>query len=571
MVLRAFLTIAAVAAPAQTTKDLIQAELLKKLPATVIRTAVGVTRQGTPIPALITADDLDYETPKPRLLLIGGLDSSPSSVESVLEVMKWFYGAPDMGGARKQFAVSAVPVGNPDGWAMGTREANGSGGNPARGYPPPGDAYSSPTNPEAAYLWRWIGMHAPDLVIDVRGYGSLGWQMPASMPLLSLRPRAPLADSDELASVLNRIAPAATGTIPAVRCNIGVNWQLGFFRDLLNALKRNRLSGPSPARREIQLRIKRTPAEVARQLADRYGHDLDQPVYIPAVALIGRLRLGAVADVERIVEPYVTGAKSSLDKATGSHLAGHLVFGELAQLTKKPRYTEMVRLAADLGFDEQNAPKASMPFHNEMSDAVFMGCPILAQAGRLTGDARYFDMCLRHFQFMQALDLRPDGLYRHSPLDEAAWGRGNGFPALGLALSLSDLPQEHAARQEMLRAFRALLTALAPHQDATGAWRQVIDHPESYRELTATCMIAFAIARGMRLGWLDRAKWQPALDRAWTAVKARVASDGGLVDVCTSTGKQKSLREYLDRTAILGADPRGGAMALLLATELEGL
>ena len=50
-------------------------------------------------------------------------------------------------------------------------------------------------------------------------------------------------------------------------------------------------------------------------------------------------------------------------------------------------------------------------------------------------------------------------------------------------------------------------------------------------------------------------------------VKARAASDGRLVDVCTGTGKQRSLQEYLDRPAILGKDARGGAMALLFATE----
>ena len=57
--------------------------------------------------------------------------------------------------------------------------------------------------------------------------------------------------------------------------------------------------------------------------------------------------------------------------------------------------------------------------------------------------AKYFDMCVRHIQFMLRLNLRPDGLHRHSPLSQAAWGRGNGFPALGLALSLSALPADH--------------------------------------------------------------------------------------------------------------------------------
>ncbi len=119
-----------------------------------------------------------------------------------------------------------------------------------------------------------------------------------------------------------------------------------------------------------------------------------------------------------------------------------------------------------------------------MSDAVFMGCPILAQAGQLTGDARYFEMCIRHMRFMTKLNLRGDGLHRHSPLDETAWGRGNGFPALGLALVLEYMPADNPLRAEVLKVWQEHLRALLRHQDVTGAWHQVIDHPESYRELS---------------------------------------------------------------------------------------
>jgi hypothetical protein len=51
-------------------------------------------------------------------------------------------------------------------------------------------------------------------------------------------------------------------------------------------------------------------------------------------------------------------------------------------------------------------------------------------------------------------------------------------------------------------------------------------------------------------------------------VNVRVASDGTLFDVCTGTGKQKSERDYYERPAIWGKDDRGGAMALLFATEM---
>jgi len=177
-------------------------------------------------------------------------------------------------------------------------------------------------------------------------------------------------------------------------------------------------------------------------------------------------------------------------------------------------------------------------------------------------------MCLKHMHFMLKLNLRSDGLHRHSPLDETAWGRGNGFPTLGLAWALDEIPETFSQRSEMLVAFQAHLKILLLHQDVTGVWHQVIDHPESYRELTATCMITYAMIRGVRRGWLDEEQFAPAIRKGWTAIKARIANDGSLVDVCTGTGKMKSLRQYLDRTAILGRDARGGAMALLVATEM---
>src|SRR6266545_137987 len=121
----------------------------------VIRSSIGVTRKDTPIRCLITADDLDYNTPKTRILLIGGLEGSEATAGSALAAMKWFYDEPEARSYRSQFALSAVPIANPDGWAVGTA-ANASGGSPVRGYPPKGEAYASPTEPEAQYLWRWI-------------------------------------------------------------------------------------------------------------------------------------------------------------------------------------------------------------------------------------------------------------------------------------------------------------------------------------------------------------------------------------------------------------------------------
>jgi rhamnogalacturonyl hydrolase YesR len=557
-----------------------------ELPDMVQRSAAGVTRRQTTIPALVTADDLDYATAKTRILLVGGLDGAAGPVTETIAALRWFYSAEEAAPLRQRYSVSAVPVANPDGWAGATADSNGSGGFPVRNYPPEGDAYNSPTDPEAAYLWRWIGMHAPDLVVEVRAAqepGATRWLVPnggsaALQTLAAKLETAMLPDSTELASALvRRGTPSDVGKIAALRVDVAGN--SSFLPELLRAVEAASFRGPSPARSEIQRRLDREPVEVARQLAKHYGHSLERVEYIPAVALIGRLRLGEltndssqIEDVERIAGPYLRGEKPSLgERANGSEFSGHLVFSELADATGNPGYVELVRRAADMGFDAQGRPLEAMPAHNEMSDAVFMSGPILIEAGRLTGEAKYYDMALRHLRFMLELNLREDGLHRHSPLDQAAWGRGNGFPALGLTLCLTALPEDHAMRPEILAALRAHLEALLPHQDSMGMWHQVIDFPGSYRELTVTSMLTFAMARGLRLGWLEEATYRPALDRAWYGLRTRIAPDGGLVDVCTGTGKQENLQAYLDRTAILGHDPRGGAMALLAATEMARL
>ncbi len=544
------------------------------VPATV-RSAIGVTRDGTRIDLLLQDGDTDLETEKTRLLLIGGIDGDANSVAAVLDIMKWFHGSDEAASWRRQMTLSAVPCADP----AALRATSDAAARPAPlTFPSGGKAYHDGTHrDEGAYLWRWLGMHAPDLVIDLRNAPTVSWQRPESTPELEgLAAMESIGAEGDLIVELGRHDVCLSGPMPALRLRTPAGKAVASVRSLLNCLPGSVLARPSAARLALQRRLDRSPTTVAQQLSNHYGHDLKQVVYIPAIALIGQLRLNdadgplRTERVKAIVRPYFDGQRPS-KPTSGSGLSGHLIFGELAAASdgaERARYLELARQAADMGLTDDGKVRPIMPFHSEMSDAAFMGGPILVQVGRLTGDPRYLQAAVTHLRAIRALDERPDGLYRHSPLDEAAWGRGNGFPALGLAMCLADFPADHPGRDELLPAFQKHLRALARHQDPTGAWHQVIDRPESYRELTSTCMIAYAMACGIRHGWLPANEFQPLLDRAWYAIRTRVLEDGRLVDVCTGTGKQRSLRAYYDRTAILGRDPRGGAMALLVATEM---
>jgi rhamnogalacturonyl hydrolase YesR len=360
---------------------------------------------------------------------------------------------------------------------------------------------------------------------------------------------------------------------------MGYSWLLGVsLTSALPARATAQDAAPKGPEKPQADRLTRSPRQLAEQLAAVYGNRLEQVAYIPAMPLVAKLRLSELTgetkyadEVNTLVAPFLRGERSPVPKS-GPEQAGHLVFAELARRAQgkdRERWIRLCRSAADQIFGKNGEPLPVMPFHNEMSDAVFMAGPILAATGRLTGERKYFAAAAVHFASMRKFCLRSDGLYRHSPLCEAAWGRGNGFPALGLALALSDWPDDHPARKDLVAEFQKHAAALKPYQDAgTGCWHQVIDHPESYDEYSCTCMIGCALQRGIRRGWLAKEEYQSCVDRAWRAILERTDPNGNLVNVCASTGKQKTLQDYFDRPAINGRDDRGGAMGLLLAVEL---
>lgn len=392
-------------------------------------------------------------------------------------------------------------------------------------FPPPGPAFLPP-HAEAHAIWRWIGLSAPDLVVVP--------ESPAGNRLT-----AALAEND----------PAGVGRVP-----VATTYQPP--------------ASPSPASLAMAARLARSPDEILTSLLQHYGKKLDGN-YIDALALITRLRFEGEASLAGKHSPHQIArdflATAQLPTNSG-HIAGTLLYGEISETWAKER----VIAVAELAFASDGKALEAVPLHNEMSDAVFMGGPLLARAGALTGDGRYFDQCLRHVRFMQQLCLRQDGLYRHSPLNKGAWGRGNGFPALGLAIILDNIPGKHPHRPEFVAMAQEHLGALAPYQDADGLWHNLVDRPESYAEFTATAMIGICIATGLRQGWLKESEWERPLQQAWQAIKGRIDAEGlTFTNVCTGTGKQKNLEDYYFRDAILGRDDRGAAMACLLAMEMR--
>jgi unsaturated rhamnogalacturonyl hydrolase len=79
-------------------------------------------------------------------------------------------------------------------------------------------------------------------------------------------------------------------------------------------------------------------------------------------------------------------------------------------------------------------------------------------------------------------------------------------------------------------------------------------------------MFAYAMAVGLRQGWLDPGSYGPAVDRAWAALVARLDPAGNLPDVSVGTGQSDNPAYYLDRPRVSG-DFHGQAPLLWLVRE----
>ena len=538
--------------------------------------ACGVTRSDTQIPALLHPDAYVPETDRTRVLLLSGLTGGSQGVENGFRVLESYAGGGES--LERDVALSAIPCANPDGLAQGTLPNNGAGGNPAEGYPPEDDYYYDPNDPEARYLWRWISFHAPDVVLEVREAYSVRWEYAGPIERIANALDAyPMMADASLAGALSEGKPSNLAPIPTLVLTCPTDAVDNEVSKLWRILAQESVLPSSPARRELDRRRDRTPIVAARALAKAYGHILNPVIYTQGVALSGRLRLfeldpdgeSPVADIERMVRGYAVSSITDVfgENSGGANLAGLVYADELAEATGNASYNDLLIRAAEERYRPVNAqgiPPAAD--HDYRVEDMFFNGAVLGRAQAVTGDTSYMDIQTRFL--LDAVVQQDNGLFWHC--DDAAWfwGRGNGFAALAYAETLTYLADEHADRDALVAQHRRHLTALLDYQQPSGMWRQIIDFPGSYQEMTVTCMVGYAMARGMRLGWLDDS-YADALMLAWQGVSERIDDEGGLVDVCTGTGVMSSTREYLDRPAIFGWDERGGAMALWFVCEME--
>ncbi|MCA9033036.1 MAG: glycoside hydrolase family 88 protein, partial [Planctomycetaceae bacterium] len=284
-------------------------------------------------------------------------------------------------------------------------------------FPPKGDAYNSSGQVTASTIWRFAAWFGPDIIKEYHNEKSEDYQefarafVPGEEANVEWNPGSFAVEAQRSLAGLGAVL-VSRKPMPLRRTKATLE-----YRNTVQAWSQEHkwvddlnLEGPqSKARIEIQRRIDRTPEQVFDELLSVYGDQLNSVMYQPALAVLSRHRWAIsrhddeqLQQVQRILNPYLSGDKEALKGlGNGSQYAGHLAFAEWARHSGDAAAIKLVQAAADRGFDDQGQPLEAMPTHNEMSDAVFMACPILTAAAELTGEQKYLDMAGQHFRFMR--------------------------------------------------------------------------------------------------------------------------------------------------------------------------
>jgi unsaturated rhamnogalacturonyl hydrolase len=231
-------------------------------------------------------------------------------------------------------------------------------------------------------------------------------------------------------------------------------------------------------------------------------------------------------------------------------------------------------------------------------DGLYMGAPFYAEyAARFGQQADFDDVALQFRESYPKLRDPRTGLLRHG-WDESRlqrwsdpdtgrspgfWTRSLGWYAMALVDSYEQFPAQHAGRPELARMLVESSDALLRVRDGRSKlWWQAPDRPGgagNYLESSGSAMIAYAWAKGARLGMLEpryRELARESFDGLvaelvdWDAASGRLR----LRNVCRSAGLggapyRDGTYEYYVSTEVVAGDAHGVGAFLLASAEIE--
>ena len=182
------------------------------------------------------------------------------------------------------------------------------------------------------------------------------------------------------------------------------------------------------------------------------------------------------------------------------------------------------------------------------ADTLFMAAFFLLRAGVLFSDeAMVDDALLQYGGHIRYLQDASSGLFYHgydnrsqSHMSGFYWGRANAWAAYTMAQVGVRLPEcyLYPKYMDVAGSLSEQLSALKLVQTENGLWRTILDDPDSYEEVSASCGIAAAMAvNGNPLHY-------KYVNRAVPAILENITSDGRVLNVSAGTAVMRDREGY---------------------------
>jgi len=240
-------------------------------------------------------------------------------------------------------------------------------------------------------------------------------------------------------------------------------------------------------------------------------------------------------------------------------------------------------------------------------DGLYMGEPFYAEYAMLAQEDTAFNDIANQFIWMEqhARDAKTGLLYHAwdeskqmkwanpvTGLSPLFWARAMGWYATALVDALDYFPEAHPQQKALIDILNRLVSAIEKVQDKeTGLWKDILNYngtgkEKNYFEASASCQFVYAVAKGVRKGYLPAAKIDIAKKGYTGIVKKFVKTENlptgqagdqvnlyGTVKVSGLGGnpfRDGSFEYYMSEPVIVN-DPKGIGAFLLASNEMEML
>lgn len=225
---------------------------------------------------------------------------------------------------------------------------------------------------------------------------------------------------------------------------------------------------------------------------------------------------------------------------------------ELYQLEQKPERITAIRETADRMIASDKIDDWWW------IDALQMGMPVFAKLGAVTGESKYWDRLFEMYLYCRnkwggnGLFNPKDGVwwrdadfvppYREPNGEDCYWSRGNGWVIAAMVRVLEQNPPEKKHRKEYLTMLKTMSKALLKVQREDGFWNVSLHDPGNFGgpETSGTAFFVYGMAWGINQGYLNKARYMPAVVKAWEAMCKTALHPNGFLGYVQGTGKEPS-------------------------------